>query len=323
MALAAGWVAISTLLVLLAGESWVRIYKPQPRVQMVRDPTLRVVDGVPTWDREAGRMNRECAELHPERMRILFFGSSITYGSGLPADRAFAPALEARLNELRPTPGFCVLNFARPGFSFEQKFLSARAEVVRYRPALVMWEDWVEWMDYAVIGDTAYGTHGYRLRPDGFIAIDGVPDALNHFLFLHSRLYDYLALAFGAREPREETADVTAFVRDRLVRVPRLAQSTGARLVMYLAPPLGQPFRDTDVSPPAWHRLLLDFAGRVHVPMVKLQHELVDEDYLKLRLDPCCHFSAEGHRALEPVMERIVLQALDGPPFEPDLASAP
>ena len=69
--------------------------------------------------------------------------------------------------------GFCILNFAQAGFSFEQKYVIARQEVTRYRPALIMWEDWVEWMDYSLIGDTAYGTTTYHVRPDGFIGVAG------------------------------------------------------------------------------------------------------------------------------------------------------
>jgi hypothetical protein len=81
---------------------------------------------------------------------------------------------------------------------------------------------------------------------------------------------------------------------------------------MYLAPPLDGPFPDTDASPPAWHRVLLDFAGRRSVPAYTLQHELVGEDYRKLRRDDCCHYSAEGHAALARVMEKIVIERLDG-----------
>jgi len=46
------------------------------------------------------------------------------------------------------------------------------------------------------------------------------------------------------------------------------------------------------------------------VPVYPLERELIDQDYLRVRLDPCCHYNAEGHRALVPVMERIVLAQL-------------
>lgn len=310
-ALGRGSLALVAALALAEGAA--RVLGPKPRIQMIRGHGLHTVHGVPLWSEGDERENRGCAEQHPERTRVLFFGSSITYGSGLRADETFGPALEARLNELRPAPGFCVMSFAQPGFSFEQKIVTARAEVARYRPALVMWEDWMEWYDYGVVGDTAYGTHGFRLRPDGLVGIAHVPDGANRVLFEDSRLYRYAALALGERtEPRSVAEEAADFAEQRLVEVPRLAHSVGARLVLYLAPPLDRSFRETDASPPAWHRALLDFAKKQGVPAYTLQHELVDQDYRVLRRDDCCHYSAEGHTALERVMERIVLARLDG-----------
>jgi hypothetical protein len=293
-------------------EMWVRVRHWMPPQQMVRGFGLHSVDGVPVWEVTDDRHNRDCADQHPERTRILFFGSSITYGDRLAASEVFTTALEARLNELRPTPGFCVLNFAQDGFTFEQKYAVARAEVARYRPALIMWEDWVEWMDYTLIGDTAYGTTGYVVRPDGFIGIAGVPAALNRLLLLHSRAYEYAALAFGERVGRPpEREEATAFVNSRLIRVLQLAESVGAKLVLYLAPPLDRPFPEAAAAPPEWQRVLVDFARAHGIPAYPLQNELIDQDYLSLRMDPCCHYNAAGHRALVPVMTRIVLGQLD------------
>lgn len=309
--------AVTAILGLAVGlglaEAWVRLRRWAPPQQIVRGFGLHSVDGVPVWEVTDDRYNRRCADEHPERTRILFFGSSITYGDRLAAGEVFSTALEARLNALRPDPGFCVLNFAQDGFTFEQKYAVARAEVARYRPALIMWEDWVEWMDYSLIGDTAYGTTGYVVRPDGFIGIAGVPAALNRVLLLHSRAYEYAALRFGERVNRPpEREEATAFVNGRLIRVLELARSASAKLVLYLAPPLDRPFAETAAAPPEWQRVLVDFARAHGVPAYPLQNELIDQDYLAVRMDPCCHYNAAGHRALVPVMARIILSQLDG-----------
>lgn len=299
----------------LAAEAWIRISKPVPRAQVVRGNGLHMLDGVPVWEYAVDRYNRECAERHPQRKRILFFGSSITFGSDLSAEEVFTTGLEARLNQLRPQPGFCVLNFAQPGFSFEQKRVIAQREVARYRPTLILWEDWVEWLDYKQIGDAAYGVGGFVVRPDGFIGIAGVPDAINRFLFLHSRFYEYATLTMGESSIRvpgpSEDEVVAEFVAKRLGQIPQLAQASGAKLVMYLAPPLDQSFPETATNLPGWHSLLLEFARQHNVPAYPLQRQLVDRDYLELRLDPCCHYNASGHRALVPIMERFVLESLD------------
>jgi hypothetical protein len=308
-------VLLGVLAGLCVAEMWVRVFRPFPPRQIVRGFGLHSLDGVPVWEVATDRQNRACVERHPERTRILFFGSSITFGTDLRADEVFTAALETRLNATRPTPGFCVLNFAQPGFTFEQKYAVARIEVARYRPALIMWEDWVEWKDYSLIGEAAYGTADYVVRPDGFIGIAGVPDGLNRFLFLHSRFYEYVTLTVGQRAKLvSEDEQATAFANERLIQVPQLAQSVGAKVVFYLAPSLDRPFAATAASPPGWHRILLDFARAHGIPAYPLERALIDQDYLTLRLDPCCHYNAEGHRALVPIMERIILQQLDGRP---------
>jgi hypothetical protein len=310
---------VTTVLVALAvalaiAEAVVRVAKPRPPVQIVRGPRLRLLDGVPVWGHVTDRENRECVEQHPERIRVLFFGTSITFGSGLTAAEAFTAQLQERLNRARPVPGFCVLSFAQPGFAFQQTLAVARVEVARYQPALIMWENWVEWRDFALIGDTAYCIKGLRVRPDGAIGVKGVPDTLNRVLLRRSRLYEYVTLVAGERAPLlSEDEYARRFLADRLAQVPELAQSVGARLAFYLAPPLDRPFPELVASPPGWHTELLAFAQARGVPAYLLQQELVDLDYRAVRADICCHYNAAGHRALVPVMERIVLRQLDGP----------
>jgi len=139
----------------------------------------------------------------------------------------------------------------------------------------------------------------------------GVPDALNRRLLLHSRLYEHLTLPAGEQVPRPPVdVEARAFAATRLPRVIELAQDVHAKLVLYPAPPLDHPFADTAASLPDWHAVIVDF-GRAHgVPVYPLQRELIDQDYLRVRQDPCCHYNAEGHRALVPVMERIILEQL-------------
>lgn len=295
---------------LLLAEVSVRLFNWKPPLQMVRGHGLHAVDGVPVWEQATDRHNRACVEQHPERLRVLFFGSSITFGVGLRAEEAFTAALQEELNRARPSPGFCVLNFAQPGFAFEQKLVVARQEVARYRPALIMWEDWVEWRAYRMIGDTAYGIGDLRVRDDGYVGIRFVPDALNRFLFDHSRLYEYATLTLGEEIERVPgPPPLPIFVETRLAEVPRLAQSVGAELILYLAPPLDQPFAELSRTPPDWHTTIRDWARAQGIPVVALQDELIDQDYQALRLDPCCHLNAAGHRALVPVMTRLILDA--------------
>jgi hypothetical protein len=295
-----GLIALGVLIGLALTEAWVRAARWMPPSQIVRGECLHSVDGVPVWGCESDsddvrRHNRACVETHPERTRVLFLGSSITYGSDLTAAETFTTALEERLNQSQPTPGFCVLNFAQPGFHFDQKYAVALTEVARYQPALIMWESWEDWQEYRIIGDAAYAISDYQLRPDGFVGIAGVP-AANRLLFLHSRLYEHLALRYGERasDGLPERESMLAFLNDRFIKVPRLARSSRAKLAQYRAPHLERPFAETVDSPSASDVAFFEFADSHDIPSYWLARELIDYDYLEVRLDPCCHYNARG-----------------------------
>jgi hypothetical protein len=294
----------------VAGEIAVRKQKPRPPVQVVRKNNVRLADGVPVWEwsTDPDREPRACAEAHPERIRVMFLGSSITHGFTIPVRDTFTVALEERLNALRPDPGFCVMNFAQPGFTSQQKLATGTVEIPRYRPAVVLWEGWNEFGDFVLLGHDAYELRRYLRRDDGFPGLFGVPDSLNRFLFLHSKLYEYLTLKFGEQDPK---ADEMKAAKERLERLLALTDSVGARLGIYLCPRLDRTFRES-VESPMLNNLAAEFAETHHVPHYWLAQELIDQDYLVLRIDDCCHFSSEGHRALVPIFEKIVLEVLDG-----------
>jgi len=306
------------LLVLFGGgvalgllELGVRSLDLRPPSHIIRLPGLHLLHGAPVWYQSTDREHRDCVERHPERTRILFLGSSITYGFQLSAEETFTTALESRLNELRPTPGFCVLNFAQPAFAFDQKLAVAQEEIPRYRPALVLWEDWLsEATRFVFLGDAAYAVQSLPLSPDGFFSFPGMPDVLNRQLFLHSRSYQYLTLTLGNRSDDDAEA-FRAFVKQRLTQMPKVARYAGARLVIYVATSLARPFADPLHPQRAWQEPIFAMAKQMGIPAYSVAGELEGQDPAAIRLDVGCHFNAAGHRALVPVFERIVLEQLD------------
>jgi hypothetical protein len=249
---------------------------------------------------------------------VLFFGSSITYGTDLTATEAFTSALQARLNEARPTPGFCVLNFAQPGFAFDQKFAVAQVEVPRYRPALIMWESWVEWPEYRLIGDTAYGIADKRVRADGFLGMTGVPDALNRFPVSQPAVLPVShADLRRARLPATRQPARGHGVRQREAQQGAAAGAVGGRETGAVPGATARPtVRETAASLPDWHARLLDYTLAHDIPTYPLQRELVDQDYLALRHDPaatttpraiapwCRSWSASSSRSCRPTPDR-------------------
>jgi hypothetical protein len=297
---------------LAIGELTFPLFRFTPPHQMVRLESLRLLDGTPVWEARTDRQHRECVEQHPERTRILFTGSSITFGAGISAAETFTTELEERLNAWRPSPGFCVLNFAQPAFAFEQKWAVARKEIARYRPALTFIEHWdAEWSHFVLIGGAAYSTQGLKLGVDGFPHVPGVPGWLNSLLFPHLRIYEYLALSM-ATETSDNTGVIERFMSETLARVPAEARALGTRPIFFVASGLDRPFRDPDAIARAWRDRIRALARAQDVPTYSLADELADEDYKKVRLDPCCHFNPRGHEALARVFERIVKQQLDG-----------
>jgi hypothetical protein len=285
--------------------------RPAPPVQVVRGKNLHLVAGSPVWEARTDREHRACVDEHPERRRILFVGTSITYGVGLKEDETFTAGLERELNAASPVPGVCVLNFAQPGFSSDQKLAVASVEIPRYEPDLVLWEVWNELADYRMLGSAAFALHDYALTADGFPQLARVPSGINRVLFLHSELYQYLTLGLGERlaQSPERFALDASFLKDRLTRFLDVAAAAGAKVAFYLAPPLDRPFAELVESPPTLHTQVLEFSREHGVPAFLLQQELAGEDFHEVRLDACCHYNARGHRALVPVFERIVRSA--------------
>ncbi len=310
-------------------ELYLRTFPPWPPVQIVRNKitraegaeiagagTLRMQNGVPIWGTD--KLNhRDCARQHPERQRVLFFGDSITRGSGIDDAEVFTVLLEQRLNMLRPDPGFCVMNFAQPGFGFDQSYAIAQTEIPRQHAVLVFWQFWDQTRAYAMLGDDeAYARmETYDLHADGFPyprPAAYLPNSVNRWLFLHLRTYEYLTLATGAGRP--PAADLMGtFVRERLAKLLALLRSERSRAVFYMATPLDKSFAESAVDPQlrGWSDAIFSAAREAGIETFRLQDAFRERDYLSLRLDSCCHFNAAGHRALADVFERTVLKHLD------------
>jgi lysophospholipase L1-like esterase len=283
-----------------------------------RSPRLRVENGVPVWG-SPERTNLDCVRKYPERTQLVFFGDSITHGSTMVSDGVvFTQRLQERLNARQPSPGFCVLNFAQPGFGFEQSEAVAQAELPRLHPTLVFWQFWANWRHYELIGDTAYEVHAYALR-DGVPcpkALRWVPSAWHAWLFQHSRVYEYTALRFGERNDRPYAEERTLAAQDDVARANRVVKKAGASLEVLIGAWLDKPF-----VPFAPDRRMeeegltavRDAALAQGVPVMPFQDALLGQDYLALRADPCCHFNEAGHQRVAEKLEAEVLQRLAAP----------
>jgi hypothetical protein len=288
----------------LVAWSTAGLLRPAPPAQIVRASSLRTLHGAPIWGDDTSRQNRACVDAHPERARVLMFGSSVFFGVGLALEDTLGPLLEARLTELAPSPGFCVLNFAQPGFGFGQKQALARDEIDRYRPALVLWEELEEWTrEYRLIGDAAFDVFGRAMDDAGVPFLTGVPAPINDALFTHLWSYQYATLRFGALAPRSDGPPIAArFVAEELSRVIGFAAEHGSSVGVVVTPALDRSFAETVADPPPWLPGFVAALEERHVRVMLVQEALRDEDVAALRLDSACHFNAEGEHAQAPAL---------------------
>lgn len=303
--------ALALLLFGVTAEGAVRLIRPQPRYQIVRNTPGFDLDRsgqVPTWRfGEHGRRWRlDCMQQHPDARPLVVIGSSIFFGSDLSADQVFSAHLQRQL-DLRFGDGrTCVMNFAQPGYTAQNELAEARRWLPRYPNALILWQIWdQDYGEYVVLGEHAYDLPFVELDDDGYPDTFPVPGPLDHWLFRHSRAYEYAALALApTRGPTEGHVVFAAQVVPKLEQVRLLAEEHGSQLVLFMMPYLDQPFRESaDVDARlgdrlAGYRSVAEWSDQHGLRRIDVAQLLVEHEVEAVRIDSCCHYNARGHEVL-------------------------
>ncbi|MCB9682291.1 MAG: hypothetical protein H6733_12560 [Alphaproteobacteria bacterium] len=304
-------------LALFAGtaEVAVRLLKPTPRLQVVHGGAtlepgvhqIRVLHGEPVWDEadSAARQDPGCA---PGATDVVLLGSSILWGTGYPHDEVVSHYLQA---DLAAQGSWCVRNHAQPAFVGTNKLAVAEDVLPRVEPAVVVWEVWAnDAGDYTLIGDDAYNVGTVQTDADGWpVAVPGVPTALHHWLFQHSRAWNYLTLAAVPEAPGAYEATWGRMRDTILPRVLALTEAHHGKLLLVFMPFLDKPF----AASVAFERDRLRGYQWVHawaeahgVATIDVAQAFVDRDPVALRNDPCCHYNPAGHEALAALLAPTV-----------------
>lgn len=283
-------VARALALVVLVAELGVRVVRPSLPIQVVRAGEVnlrRGPGGVPVWESRDAPFVERCAGAAGTTLRILVVGSSISAGTGTPIGSDFPARLAPELAG-RTGRRVCVLNRAQPAFTFEAKAATLAANVRRDRPDLVIYEAWAnDGARYRLLGDAAYATSDLRVDGDGYPDAFGLPPGLSQPLFRNSRLYETLSLRLAGR-----TGEHPPFPADRIyaeVVVP--VRAAGADVLVLTAVALDRPFES---APDLFEREVSAMTERHAVPYVSLRDLLRGLAPESVRLDPCCHFAADG-----------------------------
>lgn len=299
---------------LAIGEGLVRFIKPNPKIQIVREDRLlkmQCLDDTVVWEELGNRQNLDCVNAHPDARRIVVIGSSILYGSSLSWPNVFSQVMQERLNAIEPVPGFCVINLAQPAFGFDQKAAIAREYVNVLRPHLVIWEVWQnDLAEYVIVGESAYDFHELVVDESGLPNAFGVSPALNEWLFVHFRLYEYAMLVLAKGVFPERSAWMN-FVREKLSPAVTEFRAVGADVLLVTCPWLDRPFAQTADDPPDHYGPILDYAQSSKVRTVRLEQLLDGEDVRDVRLDSCCHYNEKGHSLLGERLAKSVFDMID------------
>jgi len=303
---------IGLLATLAMAEAAIRWVSPNPRVQVVRPSSFSSddgpgkvldVEGTPIW-RHRGSTLREhldCDE--PQRPKALLLGSSILFGVGLEAQ----DAVSGRLPELLAPDGegWCVHNHSQPAFTAQGRLAVARQVLPILKPKVVVWEVWTgDAGTYEIIGDTAYELSSFPVDSAGFPRVSWAPAPIHHLLFTRSTLWEIGTLALLQRDNRRYASAWRRVTDETLPEILHLTQANGGQLMLVVMPPLDRPFADA-IEPHrdfSFYRPLYTWAKREGVPVHDVAKALIHESHEALRLDPCCHYNEDGHRALAQAM---------------------
>jgi hypothetical protein len=294
-----------------------RLMKPMPPLQIAAQSDeldFWIQESTPLWRMRLrrGQANEDCPRRRPAAAGVEIFGPSIFWGSGLaPGQPSFSERLQAKLDAAAPGE-FCVMNFAQPGFRFQQSAALARELIPRHRPRLVFWAIWAsDTFPLTAIGRRAYDLQGIPVGDDGYPRAFPAPGPLNRVLFRHSRLYEYATLkVLQLRTPWPETSGFWRLImKDEFPGLVREAERSGATLVPVFCPRLDRPFSDWMSAEDARQYVpeVEAAAEAWRLPVLRLGDALKDHDVTRLRADECCHFNDAGHEALADVFFRWIM----------------
>ncbi len=292
---------LSILIFVVTAEVVVRVANPTVRHQVVRQSeglTLYEAHGQPVWEegQSAERRHLQCPIDNPEAAITLTLGSSIFYGSGVEPADVFTQDLQEAYGTTR-----CVMNFAEPGFSMQNKLARAQEVLSSYPGADVLLEIWEnDPHGYTMLGRSAYSLRTLPVDSGGYPRTLGVPAPLNGFLFRHSKAYEYASLAVDAPpNPRSEDELWREIVVPQLDEMLALVRANGSSLRLMFMSKLSRPLNEQlGDGAYAAYPVARDWADRHGISWFEAAELLQDQAVEEIRYDPCCHFNPKGHEVL-------------------------
>ncbi len=253
---------------------------------------------------EAGM--REAPVVADAVWRLGVMGDSVTYGVGVPAEKRFihllAGSLEQRCGPVQ------LMDAAVPGYSLHQERLATERKVLPRQPDLlfvgVYSNDTVQ---FTVIGSTAYDVRVNLEQGFPVFSFLPLPDVVNALLLQHSVFYQWMTLRGMAATDKVSGREdqLLTMALDDLNEMRRACVAQGCRMVVALFPELDEPLSGPEPDGTArFYGALRAWATTAGVPIIDVRQMLAQEDYLKVRLDECCHYNEDGHARVAAGLEK-------------------
>ncbi len=233
-ALKAGMAVGSIILVLVAGEGFLRLTTPKEIMRyyfvapdsVLHHRFIRNASGryeSTEFDthyqiNSLGLRDREYGEKQAGTFRILMLGDSFTEGDGVESNETFSKVLEARLNGRRGPLRYEVVNAGVGSYSPLLEYLYLTREGLLLKPDLVIlnldMSDFYDDISYTGSLTTDAGGLPVAVSPNGFQARQaGILASCKDFFKDHTRLYNFLRLRIdhyieGARHKGAFTGDL-------------------------------------------------------------------------------------------------------------------
>jgi len=298
--LATGAATLSTLLALGAAEYWARGQVPT-RIQKIYSADqyqLDIIDGVPTWKQNlsasAERYNLDCFEERPDAPRVAIMGSSIFYGVRLDQPDSLGPQLTEQLGSILGEEP-CISNLSEAGFTFQNQWARALAEIERIQPDLVIWEIWQNSpYQFKMVGNTAYNFGRMEVDSAGFPNPYGLGEDSNLWMLSRSGLYRYFVFGSTPEDSQGNPADWPAFTSNEMGMLMDWSEEEEIDLLLVYCPSLREDFETTDARMERSYGYVEELADSRGIPQVHLAREFTGLDPATLGIDTCCHFNPLG-----------------------------
>jgi hypothetical protein len=290
----------------LTCETLVRLFEPTHRYQVVRTANLHQVyefQGIPMWrlSDSGERYMTDCMVKNPDATPIMAFGSSIFYGLRDHED-TFAFLLQVRLGD-----GYCVMNFAEPGFHLQNKLGRAREMLGSYPKGQVLWEIWEnDPFPYVMLDGAAYSLRTLPVDRQGYPATLGLGAPLNGLLFRNSRAWEYAVLA--VRAPGNDGSISTVWRREvhpLLEQVHELVVANGSTLTLVFMPEMGRPFTE-QMTFRTHYAEVAQWADSKGIRWLNGAALFGDLDPEEVSVDTCCHMNRRGMQILAAGLEPYI-----------------